>query len=77
MVSIPTASAWPAEAQAAAALAVARDKAVAAEWKYHNNIVRMRDAVGGQFGRNSNEVQMVGRKKSSEYKSRARKGTKG
>ena len=28
----------------------------------------MRDAVGVQFGKNSNEFQTVGRKKTSEYK---------
>lgn len=62
-----------AEAQAVAALATARDVAVAAEWKYHNRMINMRDAVGGQFGRNSNEVQKVGRKKTSEFSQRKRK----
>ncbi|MBD0369239.1 MAG: hypothetical protein ICV60_00180 [Pyrinomonadaceae bacterium] len=66
-----------AEAQAVAAAAAARDVAVAAEWKYHNAMIRMRDAVGGQYGRNSNEMQKVGRKKPSEYKPRTRKGSKG
>jgi hypothetical protein len=37
----------------------------------------MRDAVGVQYGKNSNQFQTVGRKKTSEYKkpSRASKGS--
>jgi hypothetical protein len=62
-----------AEAQAVAALSAARDVAAAAEWKYHNRIINMRDAVSGQYGRNSNEVQKVGRKKTSEFSPRRRK----
>lgn len=56
-----------------AALSAARDLAAAAEWKYHNRIINMRDAVSGQYGRNSNEVQKVGRKKTSEFSPRKRK----
>ncbi|HKS28758.1 MAG TPA: hypothetical protein VJS44_13115 [Pyrinomonadaceae bacterium] len=61
-------AAWDRETQAAAAAAAARDDAVAAEWRYHNLTVGMRDQVTAQYGRNSNQAQSVGRKKPSEYK---------
>lgn len=66
-------SAQDAETQAEAALAAARDNAVAAEWDYHNLVLGMRDQVMAQFGRDSNEVQTVGLKKKSEYKPRTRR----
>lgn len=66
-------AAQEAEAQAEAALQTARDNRVAAEWKYHNLMLGARDQVTAQFGRNSNEVQVVNRKKSSEYKPRGGK----
>lgn len=62
-----------AEAQTAAAAAAARDDAVAKEWGFHNLILGVKDQVTAQFGRNSNEVQSIGRKKESEYKARTRK----
>jgi hypothetical protein len=62
-----------AEVQAAAAADAARDDAVAKEWRFHNLILGTRDQVTAQFGRNSNQVQAVGRKKTSEYRSRTRK----
>ena len=57
-------SAQTAESQAEAALATARDAAVAREWAYHNKIVGMRD---------SDEVQAVGRKRESERKTPGRR----
>lgn len=60
------------EAQAEAAAAAARDDAVAAEWTFHNLTIGMRDQVIAQYGRNSNQAQMVGRKKSSERKAPSR-----
>lgn len=48
---------------------------MAAEWQFHNLILGMRDQVTAQFGRNSNEVQFVGRKKTSEYRRRSTKET--
>ena len=66
-------AAQAAEAQAMAAAAAARDDAVSKEWKFHNLLLGVKDQVTAQFGRNSNEVQSLGRKKSSEYKPRARK----
>jgi len=61
------------EAQTAAAAAAARDNAVAKEWNFHNLMLGTKDQVTAQFGRNSNEVQSLGRKKPSEYKARTRK----
>ncbi|MCA1592900.1 MAG: hypothetical protein LC754_09675 [Acidobacteria bacterium] len=61
------------ETQAEAALATARDNAVAASWKFHNAILGVKDQVTAQFGPDSNEVQAVKLKKKSEYKTRTRK----
>jgi hypothetical protein len=55
-----------AEAQAEAALAAARDNAVAREWAFHNLMLGVKDQVTAQFGRDSNEVQSLGLKKASE-----------
>lgn len=61
------------EAQAEAALATARDNAVAKEWEFHNLILGAKDQVTAQFGRDSNEVQALGLKKTSERKSPQRR----
>jgi hypothetical protein len=60
-------------AQAEAALKTARDEAVASAWVFHDKMVGAKDSVSAQFGKNSNEVQAVGRKKQSEYKKSTRK----
>ena len=69
-------AAQEAEAQAQAAAAAARDEAAAREWAFHNLMLGAKDQVVAQFGRDSNEVQSVGRKRASEYKPRARKAQK-
>ena len=66
-----------AEARAAAALAAARDEAVGREWEFHNLILGARDQVTAQFGRDSNEVQALGRKKASERKAPVRRAKPG
>jgi hypothetical protein len=66
-------SAQTTEAQANAAQAAARDNAVSKEWNFHNLMLDVKDQATAQFGRNSDEVQALGRKKTSEYKPRARK----
>jgi hypothetical protein len=66
-------SAWTAESQAEAALATARDNAVAREREFHNLILGAKDQVTAQFGRDSNEVQAIGLKKASERKAPRRK----
>ena|ERR1043165_3177209 len=65
-----------ASAQADAAAKAARDDAVAAAHRLHNKVVGMRDSVGAQFGKDSNEFQAVGRKKVTEYKRPARTSKK-
>ena len=66
-------SAWAAESQAEAALAAARDDAVAREWEFHNLMLGAKDQVTAQFGRDSNEVQALGLKKASERKAPQRR----
>lgn len=56
------------ETQAEAAFKTARDKANVAEWAFHNAILGSKDQVRAQFGKDSNEVQALGLKKTSEYK---------
>ena len=62
------------ETRADAASRAARDSANAAEWEFHNAILRAKDFVIGQFGKNSDAVQAIGLKKKSEYRTRARNG---
>ncbi len=56
------------EAQAAAAAAAARDTAAAKEWEFHNAMLGVKAQVVALFGRDSNEVQALGLKKSSEIR---------
>jgi hypothetical protein len=46
----------------------ARDEANEAEWDFHNDILGVKDQVLAQFGASSNELQLLGLKKKSEYK---------
>jgi hypothetical protein len=66
-------SAWTTEAQAEAALAAARDNSVGAEWAFHNLMLGAKDQVTALFGRNSNEVQALKLKKSSERRAPQRR----
>ena len=66
-------SAWTTESQAEAALAAARDNSVAAEWAFHNLMLGVKDQVRAQYGRDSNEVQALSLKKSSERKTPQRR----
>ncbi len=50
----------------------ARDERVLAEWEFHNMMIGARQQVVAQYGSSSNEVQSMGLKKKSEYKSRSR-----
>lgn len=61
-------TAQDAEAQAQAAMAAARDAANAAEWDFHNAILGAKDQVIAQYGDDSDQVQSLGLKKKSEYK---------
>lgn len=62
--------------QARQASETADDDYIAAQWDFHNRILGMKDQVSGQYGPSSNEVQVVGRKKKSEYKTPRRRGPK-
>lgn len=59
--------------QAAEAAATARDSAVAKEWEFHNLMLGVKEQVIAQFGKDSNEVQMLGLKKKSDYRPPRRK----
>ncbi|MBV8857203.1 MAG: hypothetical protein JOZ02_09760 [Acidobacteria bacterium] len=61
------------EAQQQAALDTARDNAVAKEWAFHNLMLRVKDQVIAQFGPDSNEVQALNLKKTSERKAPQRR----
>jgi hypothetical protein len=63
-------AAQAAEDQVAAAFATARDVATAEEWKAHNLVLGFKDSVRSQFGKDSTQVQEIGLKRVSEYKSR-------
>ncbi|HEX8138385.1 MAG TPA: hypothetical protein VF544_12405 [Pyrinomonadaceae bacterium] len=58
-----------AELQAETAAATARDAAVEREWEFHNLILGVKKQVIAQFGDDSPEVQALGLKRKSEYKS--------
>lgn len=59
-----------AEDQTAAAADTARDHAVQQEWDFHNLILGSKDSVRAQFGKDSSQVQEIGLKRVSEYKTR-------
>jgi hypothetical protein len=63
------------EDQAVAALATARDQAVSKEWTVHNLMLGVKDQIKAQFGKDSLQVQELGLKRVSEYKSRKPKSS--
>src|ERR1044072_4418270 len=64
-----------AEDQAAAALATARDVAISKEWALHNLMLGVKDQVKAQFGKDSTQLQELGLKRVSEYKTRKPKSS--
>lgn len=62
-------------AQDAATAAGSRDDEVAAQWAFHDFILGAKTQVKAQFGDSSNELQALGLKKKSEYKSPSKKQT--
>lgn len=46
----------------------AADKARLAEWRFHQNVLAMKERVRGVYGSDSDEAQAVGSKKTSEPK---------
>ena len=61
------------ETQLAADAKNARDHAVTSEWKLHNLILGAKKQVVAQYGEDSDEVQAVGLKKKSAYKTGGKK----
>jgi hypothetical protein len=64
------------EDQASAALATAHDAAITKEWAIHNLILGVKEQVIAQFGKDSSQLQELGLKRKSEYKSRKTKAAK-
>lgn len=62
-----------ASVQADAEAKAKRDDAVASSWAFHQGCIGMKDSIGVQYGKDSNEFQTVGRKKTTEYKKPTRK----
>ena len=62
-------------AKEARTAAASRDDEVAAQWAFHDYVLGTKDQVKAQFGPNSNEIQALGLKKKSEYKSPSRRNT--
>ena len=60
-------------AQDAATAAASRDDEVAAQWGFHDFILGAKTQVKAQYGDSSNEIQALGLKKKSEYKSPTKK----
>ena len=63
-------------AQTKAAAAAARDDEIASQWAFHDFILGAKTQVKAQFGDSSNEIQALGLKKKSEYKSPSKKAPK-
>lgn len=53
-----------------------RDKAVSDEWAVHDFVRNMRIQIKAQYGESSDQLQSVGLKKKSEYKTPSRKPPK-
>jgi hypothetical protein len=56
------------EDQAIAALATAQDNAIAREWAVHKLVLGVKEQVIAQFGKDSTQVQEIGLKRKSEYR---------
>lgn len=56
--------------QAAALAATARDEMVSEQWAFHNLMLGAKDQVKAQFGKDSTQVQELGLKRASDYKTR-------
>src|SRR5689334_9753088 len=58
------------ENQGEAAQATRRDTSISKEWEFHNLMLGAKDQVKAQFGKDSMQVQELGLKRVSEYKTR-------
>ncbi len=61
-------AAQQAELRAQTALDTARDAAAAAEWRFHDAMLGVKDQVIAQYGKSSDQLQALGLKKKSEHK---------
>jgi hypothetical protein len=61
-------AAQQAELRAQVALETARDAAAAAEWRFHETMLAVKDQVIAQYGKSSDQLQALGLKKKMEYK---------
>jgi hypothetical protein len=62
------------EIRAQSALDTARDAAAAAEWRFHDAMLGVKDQVIAQYGKNSDQLQALGLKKKTEYKRPVQRG---
>ena len=65
-------AAQQAELRAQVALDTARDAVAAAEWRFHETMLAVKDQVIAQYGKSSDQLQALGLKKKAEYKRPAR-----
>jgi len=61
-------TAQQAEVRAQGALDAARDAAAAAEWRFHEAMLGVKDQIVAQYGASSDQLQSLGLKKKSERK---------
>jgi hypothetical protein len=64
------------ETQTAATAAEKKDAAIADEWTFHNNMLGVKIQVEAQFGNDSPQLQALGLKRKSDYKTPAKKKVK-
>jgi hypothetical protein len=61
------------ETQKISAANAARDDSIANEREFHNLILGVKDQVKAQYGKDSNQLQSLGLKKKSDYKTGRKK----
>lgn len=64
------------EVQSKAKYEADRDTAIRDEWTFHNYMLGAKDQIKAQFGADSSQIQALGLKKKSEYKTTKKKPTK-
>jgi hypothetical protein len=64
------------ETQTAATAAEKKDTAIADEWTFHNNMLGVKTQVAAQFGDDSPQLQALGLKRKSDYKTPNKKKVK-
>ena len=61
------------EVQSKAKYEADKDASVESEWELHNYVLGVKDQIKAQFGADSSQIQALGLKKKSEYKTSKRK----